>query len=769
MSELGSLLDKGDNMIKLNIRRFASGTINLSVEHPSSSVTFQGKLDWSSTPNSSNNTSSVTVKLSARKQGSNQATSGTFKGKIGIAGTNHSFSQSKSVGNSWVLIATATQTVQHNNDGTKSITISGEVGKVSGTTLADINSTGQSTVALDTIQKASTLNSVTFNITTVNGTTTGTVTANFNKYNSNYYDTLQVTKYKGNFSESFMLSFAGVTSGTPKSLNSSQLETIFKDYCNDDVSCSIDCRLLTKTGPSGTNVGYSKIIPSTVSLPDYEINIDNFTVADNIDTYDNFKPGTDKNKTLIANLSSPTFTFSASSSTGDTYYYPIVYTLDTMYNPDPEHPDWYSGDIYNNITSPYVLNPIAINSEMPFSLHVNQGGYRYEKGDSTTIDDITVIDYQYPYAYCTFTRPTPTSTTINISGSISWYDGTGLQNLGTKSTTITYRINGVEQTKTIASSEYGTITTDGAHMSRCSFTTTITIGAADYKYPISYSIQMTDLLGVASSGFSGQIPAGECLWYGYMDNNQDQHMVVNGELIGKGNIKGKTIEYGDVKDNLLPNGDLLSGSYWCSIPNGHYWIGTSGSYTNSPVSWGFVDKTGFYTKDGTVADYNVIIYSAADGPIYRLYNNNNSTNTWRRVDGGATMMTLSLSSDQAVNQTGAVKIKVSSSTVTGTGLSLSSNGIKIGSGIKYVEVSGAMQFKAYSGADLRRAMVYKNSTNVAQGNVRPTGTYESAIIAPKLISVAENDVIYLYLNSDSNSQTIYGSTAATYLTVKVVR
>lgn len=517
-------------MIKLNIRRFASGTINLSIEHPSSSVTFQGKEEWSSTPNSSNNTSSVTVKLYARKQGSSQATSGTFKGKIGIAGTNHSFSQSKSVGNSWVLIATVTQTVEHNNDGTKSITVSGEVGKVSGTTLANINSTGSGTATLDRIQRASTLNSVVFNITTTNGVTTGTVTANFSKYISTYYDSLEIANgWMPGFAPISVLTFNGITSGQAITLSSAQLQAIEKN-CVTGTNWLVHCRLHTKTSSSGTSVGYSNIYDTYINLPDYTISIDSFTLTDAVTTYDNFKLGTDKNKTLIANLSSPTFTFSASSSTGDTYYYPIAYTLNTTYNPDPDHPDWYSGDTYNNITSPYVLNPIAISSGMPFSLIANQGGYRYEKGDSSTIDDVTVIDYQYPYAYCTFTRPTPTSTTINISGNISWYDGTGLQNLGTKSTTITYRINGVEQTKTIASNEYGTITTDGAHISRCSFTTTITIGASDYKYPISYSIQMTDLLGVASEVNSGQIPSGESLWYGYEDSNRNLHMVVNGAL-----------------------------------------------------------------------------------------------------------------------------------------------------------------------------------------------------------------------------------------------
>lgn len=136
----------------------ASGTYNLSLEHSSSSVTFQGQLRWSSTSNGTTaNSSNVTVELYARKQGSSTATSGTFKGYITIDGTKVTFSQSKSVSNSWVKISTSSKTVSHNADGTKSITIAGAVGKVSGTTLASIESNGSTSITLDTIPRYATI------------------------------------------------------------------------------------------------------------------------------------------------------------------------------------------------------------------------------------------------------------------------------------------------------------------------------------------------------------------------------------------------------------------------------------------------------------------------------------------------------------------------------------------------------------------------------------------------------------------------------------
>ena len=139
----------------------ASGTYNLSLEHPSSSVSFQGKLEWTSTSNGTTaNSSNVVVKLYARKQGSSTATSGAFKGYITIDGTKTTFSQQKSVNTSWVLISTSSKTVSHNANGSKSITIAGEVGSVSGTTLANIKSTGSTSITLDTIPRFATIQNV---------------------------------------------------------------------------------------------------------------------------------------------------------------------------------------------------------------------------------------------------------------------------------------------------------------------------------------------------------------------------------------------------------------------------------------------------------------------------------------------------------------------------------------------------------------------------------------------------------------------------------
>lgn len=140
----------------------ASGTYLLSLVHSSSTVTFQGKLEWTSTSNGTvANTSNVVVKLYARKQNSTTATSGMhWKGYITIDGTKTSYDTgSISVLNSWVLISQASKTVTHNSDGTKSIGIAGSVTGPKNTTLGDDTSSGSTTITLDTIPRQASISS----------------------------------------------------------------------------------------------------------------------------------------------------------------------------------------------------------------------------------------------------------------------------------------------------------------------------------------------------------------------------------------------------------------------------------------------------------------------------------------------------------------------------------------------------------------------------------------------------------------------------------
>lgn len=123
----------------------------------------QGKIDWSSSSNGSvANSSSVTATLSARRTNSFETYGKTWDGYITIDGEMldwDSLTKTTYVSDDWVKIKSYTRTVKHNNDGTKSITISGSISGPDSTQLADARSKGSKTVKLDDIPRQATLSS----------------------------------------------------------------------------------------------------------------------------------------------------------------------------------------------------------------------------------------------------------------------------------------------------------------------------------------------------------------------------------------------------------------------------------------------------------------------------------------------------------------------------------------------------------------------------------------------------------------------------------
>lgn len=139
----------------------ATITLNKS---QSSGKYIQGKIEYSSTQTTSSNKSSVTATLYVRKGDTTQTltipTGGTWSYSLSIAGTNVSGSIRTDVLESWVKIASKTVTdIDHNGDGTKTITISGSVTAPSGTSFSGHKSSGSSNVSLPTIPRASSITS----------------------------------------------------------------------------------------------------------------------------------------------------------------------------------------------------------------------------------------------------------------------------------------------------------------------------------------------------------------------------------------------------------------------------------------------------------------------------------------------------------------------------------------------------------------------------------------------------------------------------------
>ena len=141
----------------------ASGTFKLTKSSTSGSY-IEGKIEWSSTANGTTNKSNVTGRLYVRKDNDSLTltipTGGTWNYTFGINGQTKSGSLKASVLTDWVLLDTYTlNDIVHADDGKKSIALSATITAPSGTSFEGHKTSGSTTVALDTIPRASTITS----------------------------------------------------------------------------------------------------------------------------------------------------------------------------------------------------------------------------------------------------------------------------------------------------------------------------------------------------------------------------------------------------------------------------------------------------------------------------------------------------------------------------------------------------------------------------------------------------------------------------------
>lgn len=112
-----------------------------------------GKIEWSASPDTAANASDVTAKMYVRKSESSP-TSGIWSYAININGNEIGGTTVVSVASDWVLIATHSVRVLHNDDGTKQITISGSVSAPSGAYYSHATS-GSASIILQRIARSS--------------------------------------------------------------------------------------------------------------------------------------------------------------------------------------------------------------------------------------------------------------------------------------------------------------------------------------------------------------------------------------------------------------------------------------------------------------------------------------------------------------------------------------------------------------------------------------------------------------------------------------
>lgn len=144
--------------------------LNGTIEFPqggSSYKTIRGKIEWEETAIDSTTSparSKVHTKLYA-KTGTGGTTGKGWNGYVQVgSNARHSFSRvpsSMTISGSYKLLQEYDDWVEHNDDGSKTVTISGKVAGPSGTSISGVSSSGSGSATLTNIPQASTITSVT--------------------------------------------------------------------------------------------------------------------------------------------------------------------------------------------------------------------------------------------------------------------------------------------------------------------------------------------------------------------------------------------------------------------------------------------------------------------------------------------------------------------------------------------------------------------------------------------------------------------------------
>lgn len=232
----------------------ASGTINFNNSGTTSGGGYlMGKVVWSSSADTTNNTSSVTAKLYVKKaitSGTiNVATTGHWDVSLTVNGSNVSDSVSNSITADWVLLLEKTVTVNHNSDGTRSIEIAGSAYGPSGTSYSGLVTKGSKTVELDTIARAS----------------VPTVSADSVKMGAKL--TITTNRKSGSFTHTLQYKFGSKSGTIATDVGASYAWTVpdLASYCSNATSGS--CTITCVTYNGSTKVG-SKTVSVTLNVPD---------------------------------------------------------------------------------------------------------------------------------------------------------------------------------------------------------------------------------------------------------------------------------------------------------------------------------------------------------------------------------------------------------------------------------------------------------------------------------------------------------------------
>lgn len=466
-------------MMKLNIQLFASG----SIEFPkagSSWKTLQGKVEWSESESSiENNTSKVHTKLYA-KAGTGGTSGKGWSGNVNVNGSNHSWSSlssSLTVAGSYALVKEFDDVITHNDDGSKTITISGSISGPSGTSIAGVTSSGSGSATLSTIARASDVSATNADI----GSTSVIV---INKKSSGFTTTL---KYK----------FASQTTYT----------TIVEKTTATNYGWSVPTSLYSLI----PNAQYGSCFIQAITYSgDTQIGDPKYA---NITLYANRSLC----EPVISNTSIVDTNSLSVGLTGDSSKFIKYVSIPKLtWNIQTRNSATLNNQLINGT---YRTSPYTSNWSDSFTLYcIDSRGY-----DKTHIFSMgSVVNYFYPQITANGKRKTSTSSNIILNISGKFFNGNFSD---TNKNTATFECKYKRKTDNDWTSltieptinEDGTFTLNDYDLGEI----------CDYQTSCQFSIMITDKIKSGSSNFP--ITVGEPNYYWYKKNDLN-HFRVNGQL-----------------------------------------------------------------------------------------------------------------------------------------------------------------------------------------------------------------------------------------------
>ena len=508
-------------MMKLNIQFFASGTIEFP-QAGSSYKTIRGKIEWSESEVSiENNTSKIHTKLYA-KVGTGGTTGRQWSGNVNVAGNNHTFSSldsSTTIKGTYVLLKEYDDTITHENDGSKKITISGSVTGPSGTTIANVTSSGSQEVTLATIPRAS-------EITATNADIGSSSIIVINKKNDSFTTTL---KYK--FAS--QTAYTTIVDKTSEKTYGWQIPTSF--YALIPNSRYGSCSIQATTYNGNEQVGDAKYVDINI-FANETLCRPIISGTSIIDTNEKSVALTGNNTKFIKYVSTPKLTWNASAKNSATLKSQTINNV--------------------NATSPYQSNWAE-----SFKLNVVD-----TREYSNTYNFIfpSVVNYFYPQITASGKRKTSTSSNIILNVSGKFFNGYFSD---TNKNTATFECKYKRKTD----SDWTSVTIEPTINEDGTFTlSNYDLGEiCNYQTSCQFSIVITDKVKSESSNFS--ITVGEPNHYWYKKNDLN-HFRVNGQLdlkntlnmFNHNSIYWKEIDYGD-KFAIVPMFNGTGDSNYLSI------------------------------------------------------------------------------------------------------------------------------------------------------------------------------------------------------------